>query len=338
MLHVDYIKENMSEEMKEMLFGESVISEAIGKNPEMAPTGDGSEEFVINEEKPEPEIEEPAKSIDTIKTETVPLLKPTKESFNSVTESFLSGALDDESLQYKLENVLSSDEDIFYNRKKFKNGETNLCFIVGLSGSGKSSMAANMARGAHNVEHYRLDNIVENKSKGRDEEYYEKMGDLAIAFFSGPGRRYYVNDAEMESKLNLSKDKYIEKITNTFVDFAVSYAKSHDDTKFIIEGVQLHRYIDPSRFRDFAVCIKGTSIAKSMYQAGKRDNDFAGKIKSTFQYAGDDLKLNKWKHMYKNLADTDEEDGFNDEEYDEHFVMPSDNDEFLHIEAYQRYI
>ena len=57
MLHVDYIRESMSEEMKEMVFGESVISEALGKNPEVALAGDGSEEFVINEEKPEEDPE-----------------------------------------------------------------------------------------------------------------------------------------------------------------------------------------------------------------------------------------------------------------------------------------
>lgn len=485
MLYADYIKESMSEEMKQMVFGESLISEATGKKPETTTVSDGSEEFVINEkedEEPVPQEEpmaeevltegwfqtikdklldagygsrsiglgayanpdkkikkaaeeyirkayaelepklkkivamypefkvtvgvdeyslkkflsqdsasvffvkwdlgsgrdfttEQFKKVDRLLNATmmtssygtrymsskydndfgvlfvprpskfydyiemkISIRKPQKESFNSVAESFFSGMTDDDRLRYKMESVLTSEEDIFYNRNKFRDGETNLCFIVGLAGSGKSSMASTMARGSHNVEHYRLDNIVENKSKGRGSEYYEKMGDMAYAFFNGPGKRYYVNDSEIESKLNLTKDKYLDKITNAFVDFAVSYARSHDNTKFIIEGVQLHRYIDPSRFRDFAVCIKGTSIAKSMYQTSKRDGSLVEPLKHSFQYAGDDLKLRKWKQMYKNLADTDDRDGFeDDEDFEERSMIPVENDDLLYMEAFHRY-
>ena len=340
MLHADYIKESMSEEMKQMVFGESLISEATGKKPETATVSDGSEEFVINEKEDEelmPQEEPMTESTPELKEPPI-LMRPQKESFNSVAESFFSGMIDDDRFRYRMESVLTSEEDIFYNRNKFRDGETNLYFIVGLAGSGKSSMASTMARGSHNVEHYRLDNIVENKSKGRGSEYYEKMGNMAYAFFNGPGKRYYVNDSEIESKLNLTKDKYLDKITNAFVDFAVSYARSHDDTKFIIEGVQLHRYIDPSRFRDFAVCIKGTSIAKSIYQTSKRDGSLAEPLKHSFQYAGDDLKLRKWKQMYKNLADTDDRDGFeDDEDFEEHSIIPVENDDLLYMEAFHRY-
>ena len=35
------------------------------------------------------------------------------------------------------ESILINEDDIYYNKNKFDSGEINLCFITGLSGSGK---------------------------------------------------------------------------------------------------------------------------------------------------------------------------------------------------------
>lgn len=39
------------------------------------------------------------------------------------------------------EGIYYDDKDIYYNKDKFDRGEVNLCFIIGHSGSGKSTMA-----------------------------------------------------------------------------------------------------------------------------------------------------------------------------------------------------
>ena len=44
------------------------------------------------------------------------------------------------------EGYIKSDPDIYYNKGKFDSGEINLCFITGLSGSGKSTMAGEMSK------------------------------------------------------------------------------------------------------------------------------------------------------------------------------------------------
>lgn len=255
------------------------------------------------------------------------------------------------------ESVFFSKEDIFYHKDEFCSGEINILFIVGLAGSGKSSTAASMARGSDDIEHYDLKYIVNNN--GRDMEFYDKKGDLAVEFFRGPGSKFYGEFNELKAKLNISEDKVADAITNAFVDFAIKYANSHKDRKFIIEGSQLHRYIDPSRFRDYAVCIKGTSIAKSMYQNSKKDGQSIGStLAKTHQYAGDELKLIKYRNMYKRYSEKPVE---NDDDYEDHHSTnkPNTNNKkkqevdwefdevanlgisdsaYVHLEAYQSYL
>jgi adenylylsulfate kinase-like enzyme len=47
---------------------------------------------------------------------------------------------------YLDESLLLNEKDIYYNKDKFDSGEINLCFITGLSGSGKSTMSREMAK------------------------------------------------------------------------------------------------------------------------------------------------------------------------------------------------
>ena len=251
------------------------------------------------------------------------ITESTYDKMNNVLEQMLDGKIDEFSGQVLTESIIQSDENIFYNKKAFIDGDINLCFIVGLSGSGMSRMASEMSKDSEDIEKYDLKDIIHNKGT-HDAEYYRNKGYLAYSFFSGPGKRFYLKPDEIKHMLNLSEDQYREQLTNAFVDYAVRYANSHKDTKFIIEGVYLHRYINPSRFRDYAVCILGTSIAKSMYNSDKNVKE---KLKSTLQYAGDDLKLNKFKDMYKDKQSDDTEDntGFDDEyEYENSILLSTD--------------
>ena len=59
-----------------------------------------------------------------------------------------------------LEGYFKSDKDIYYNKDKFDSGEINLCFITGLSGSGKSTMGRGMS--SKDVEHYEMDDVICN--------------------------------------------------------------------------------------------------------------------------------------------------------------------------------
>lgn len=167
------------------------------------------------------------------------------------------------------ENKIFNQKDLYYNKEKFNNGEINLCFITGFSGSGKSTMGRSMSN--DKVEHYELDDVINNKMKFTMENFKE-YGDLIYSFFNGVGKKYYytAEDVKVGTAKSLG-DSYDKDIINDFVDYSIKYAKSHKDTKFVIEGVWIYAFISPTKIADYAVCIKGTSAVVSSYRAVKRD-------------------------------------------------------------------
>ena len=174
-------------------------------------------------------------------------------------------------LQDIYEGYIKSDKDIYYNKDKFDSGEINLCFITGLSGSGKSTMARGMT--SKNIEHYEMDDIIcnDNFSDSNLKEY----GGLIESFFKGPGKSFRLirdNDTHNNSVFKSHKN-YEKEITQAFVKHALSYCKSHMNTKFICDGIWVFMFINPSQLKDCAVYIKGTSSLKSGYRALKRDID-----------------------------------------------------------------
>lgn len=170
-----------------------------------------------------------------------------------------------------LEGLLKSDKDIYYNKDKFDSGEINLCFITGLSGSGKSTMGRGMT--SKNIEHYEMDDVIcnDNFSDSNLKEY----GGLIESFFKGSGKSFRLlrDDDSHNNNVFKSHKNYEKEITQAFVKHALSYCKSHKNTKFICDGIWVFMFINPSQLKDCAVYIKGTSSIKSGYRALKRDID-----------------------------------------------------------------
>lgn len=172
-----------------------------------------------------------------------------------------------ESMEYLEEAYLLNTDDIYYNKNKFDSGEINLCFITGHSGSGKSTMARNMAK--NNIEHYELDDVIYNKEHFSMENFRE-YGDLIYSFFRGPGKKYYCTPEECRDGRFNGHD-YEKELIEDFVNYSIKYAKSHRNKKFVIEGVWLFMNIEPEKLKDYAVYIKGTSALVSTIRASKRD-------------------------------------------------------------------
>ena len=247
------------------------------------------------------------------------------ESVNEL--HIISSKEDDNMIQ---EGLLFDQKDIYYNKDKFDSGETNLCFITGLSGSGKSTMGRNMA--GDKIEHYELDDVVWNKDSFTMEQFKE-YGNLIYSFFNGKGKKYYYSTKDVkEGKVKPIGDKYEELLINDFVNYSIAYAKSHKDTKFVIEGVWLYAFIEPSKLKDCAVYIKGTSSAKSGNRAVKRDiknfgvekHDVKTKLQMMNHYVigniKDESKLNRFRKYFLQYS--------NKESINESYV----EDDFLNIE------
>lgn len=233
-----------------------------------------------------------------------------------------------ESTEVLNEKVLRNTEDIYWNKDKFDSGEINLCFITGLSGSGKSTMGRDMQKDG--IEHYELDDVCTNWNFSDDN--LKEYGDLIYSFFKGPGKKYryysvdeFLEDEEWDGK-DGKDDGYEPCVIRAFVKYAMSYAKAHKDTKFVLEGVWMFLFFEPSYFKDYAFYIKGTSMIISNIRGAKRDiGNQIDKDEHPFKYMTrlivdinkhwlyyikDELKIRKFVDYYSKLVKSiDEEVG-----------------------------
>lgn len=159
-----------------------------------------------------------------------------------------------------------TEPDLYYKEDSFNAGDTNICFILGHSGSGKSTMAR-MLEGDE-IDHIELDDLLLVKDHFTMEELKD-YSEMFYSFFAGEGAKYYIGIEERDS---IPKEEYEDKVFIDFVRFALDYAKQHGDKKYIIEGIWIYLYFDdPSIFADYAVFIKGTSFLKSKIRVMKRE-------------------------------------------------------------------
>lgn len=179
---------------------------------------------------------------------------------------------EEEALQEKYFKTVS--DVVWVNADKYKKGEINLCFVTGLSGSGKT-VISKMISDEKEMEHCSLDALILNKERFTMDEIKKSGGELLYSFFKGEGKKYFFTTEEYEkdpnNKAYYSGNDYMRDITNDFVDYAIKYANSHKNKRFIVEGVWLYLYIEPQKLKDYAVYIKGTSALKSAKQGYKRD-------------------------------------------------------------------
>ena len=114
---------------------------------------------------------------------------------------------------------------------------------------------------------------------------------------------------------NKYTDKFEEGMCKDFIKHSIQYSKSHKNTKFIIEGVELYWFIQPEELKEYAVYIKGTSQFLSRLRGSIRDsNDSDSKLKrlgSIFKnmsnrerakaFSKSDKVIRKWRKYYIDL-------------------------------------
>lgn len=207
------------------------------------------------------------------------------------------------------EKFIGTEPDLYYNQKKFNEGKTNLCFILGHSGSGKSIMSK--ALKGNGIDHIELDDLLLVKDHFTMKELKE-YSPMLYDFFNGPGKKYYIGYKERE---NIPKEQYEDKVFIDFVNYAMRYAAVHKNRKFIVEGIWIYLYFpNPAVFKDYAVFIKGTSFLKSKIRTAKREskrdkeelNDRKKMFSREFRnYLLDENKINKYRKYYENLPETE---------------------------------
>ena len=213
-----------------------------------------------------------------------------------------------EELQLPHDKYVLSEPDLYYKEESFNAGDTNICFILGHSGSGKSKMAR-MLEG-DDIDHIELDDLMLTKDHFTMDELKD-YSDMIFAFFSGEGAKYYIG---VEERNSIPKEEYEDRVFIDFVRFAMDYAKQHKEKKYIIEGIWIYLYFDdPSVFEDYAVFIKGTSFLKSKIRATKRemqrDRETLQDRKQMFErevrnYLLDEDKIDRYRSWFGDKAET----------------------------------
>ncbi len=169
-------------------------------------------------------------------------------------------------LQLPADKYVISEPDLYYKEESFNTGETNVCFILGHSGSGKSMMARTLE--GDDIDHIELDDLLLTKDHFTMDELKD-YSDMFYSYFAGEGARFYIG---LEERNSIPKEDYEDQVFIDFVRFALEFAKQHREKKYIIDGIWIYLYFeDPSVFEDYAVFIKGTSFLKSKIRATRRE-------------------------------------------------------------------
>lgn len=222
--------------------------------------------FKIFKEKVLPEISKYINKKDIkVKTYNRSNLEKIGNSVYTDKYQVLYGILDNTNESSVEEGAILNEPDILYNKSKFDSGEINICFVTGLSGSGKSTLANKMEK--NGVEKYELDDVFANYNFSDDN--LKEYGDLINSYFNSVGKKYRLHSEEEVYNWTDVEEK---GCLRSFVDYAIKYANSHKNKKFVIEGVELYWFMKPEELKDYAVYIKGTSALISMIRSAKRDS------------------------------------------------------------------
>jgi energy-coupling factor transporter ATP-binding protein EcfA2 len=211
-------------------------------------------------------------------------------------------------IQLPNDTFIVSEPDLYYKEDSFNSGDTNICFILGHSGSGKSMMARTLE--GDDIDHIELDDLLVVKDHFTMEELKD-YSDMFYSFFNGEGAKYYIGVEERDS---IPKEEYEDKVFTDFVAFAMDYAKQHSEKKYIIDGIWIYLYFDdPAVFEDYAVFIKGTSFLKSKMRVMKRemhrDKEALQDRKDMFgrearNYLLDEEKINRYRTYFGDRPET----------------------------------
>ena len=203
------------------------------------------------------------------------------------------------------ETFFISEPDLYYNKKAFDEGDVNLCFVIGYSGSGKSVLTQEYE--GDNIEKISLDDLVCVKDHYTMDELKDMSG-MLYSFFEGQGAKYYISKKERDLFADRS-EVFVE-----FIKYARKYSSSHKEKKFILEGIWTYLFFDdPSKFDKYAVYMKGTSLIKSKLRRMKREAantpiESWDRLLEFGIYAGDttfrDSNVDKWRRHFEKKKET----------------------------------
>lgn len=193
-------------------------------------------------------------------------IQSTKVDVTDVTETWIP----------LMETTLFNKKDVHHKVEDFESGKTNILFITGLSGSGKSTMARQLVA-KHNAVYIELDIIAEAIDK---DHWIDKSP------ASSNAQSIYLA-FKKSSNYQQSKNDKVEQLYQ-FIQFVIQYALRNKSSKFIVEGVQLADLEMSDELIRYPLIVTGTSAIKSTYNATVKREHMS--LRDLIKYAPDMFK------------------------------------------------
>lgn len=164
----------------------------------------------------------------------------------------------------------AESKDIYHNLDLWENGSSNLMWVTGLSGSGKSTIAKEIAN-TDSAQHIELDDLQRAKLRNWDSTGFKILDDY-IASKGGLTNIFpYINDIEKPTfrELVLNNEEGCANQFKDALNYIISYADDHKDEKFVVEGVQIAFYASDdiiAKISEYPVVIKMTGPLKAEFR------------------------------------------------------------------------
>lgn len=207
--------------------------------------------------------------------------------------------------RFKNESVVQeayalSSNDTVLNFDKWKKGSNNILYVTGLSGSGKTTLGEKYEKeyNAHLFEIDGLEFTYDSTNTGILEKIEEKCPEYAS---------YHASRKTKEGYTGNNLVGILKKALSTALDIM----KKDSNNLYIVEGVQIFQWLDPSTFSGKPVIIKGASALRSAYQRytrGKSTSDNGGDniLKLVSWYVKSEKSLSKFKKGIKESEELQE--------------------------------
>ena len=179
-----------------------------------------------------------------------------------------------ESMCLLKENFLFSEDNLEYNMEKIDNGESNIIFITGHSGGGKTTTMGILKDKYRNkkVETISIDLLyvlilATNANRLDKVEKYRKNKNACSLLID------YFDSLKFDSDISDFNDPRLVMYFEKFLLFLESERckSKYNNTIFIVEGTQIFMINNLDFYKDKPVIIIGTSVVKGYIRKAKRD-------------------------------------------------------------------
>lgn len=175
-----------------------------------------------------------------------------------------------------LEQIDDLINDTYYKLDNFKSNKSNIIFITGIYGSGKSTLGEELAK-KYNATFIPLDDITFNN--------------------------YHIINKIDWNQLNDNDKLYYDFIFN-YLKYIINYTKQHPKQKFIIEGIQLSFPNVFDLIKNQSIIIKNTSFIDSSIRSFKRDYNYIKTNNGMLGIANEFIRhylIKNYQINYKNI-------------------------------------